>query len=376
MGDANNPPASAARPGGDTTAVFKVTYASLDELVVAYTEDVSRGGVFLKTTSFLPVGTPVRIKLCLPNQQEVIAPAKVAYVLDEATAAAKGRRPGMGMQFVDDGSSPVAVQIAQHLAAETARLDAQGMNEAATILVIDDNEQFRKEASAVMKAAGHRVIEANNGVEGLGRALQAMPDLILTDVQMPTMDGWQLLRIIRARPSLANTPVIFVTTLSSDEERLFGYRLGVDDYIAKPYSAEELTARVTRVLQRVRHSLRGAGGEEALHGDIAHVPLTSLLGFLEMEKRTGLVLLMRSQEMATLYLRNGQLVKIELSSEKRSLSPRARIDYVLDWSSGQFEFTETDVADKDEVQLPIASLLLDHARRQDESTRDRIKTPR
>jgi hypothetical protein len=117
--------------------------------------------------------------------------------------------------------------------------------------------------------------------------------------------------MIRARPNLANTPLIFLTTQSDDVARLKGYRLGVDDYLAKPFQGAELVARVERVLNRSR-AQAGAGGNRALRGDLSHVALPSVLSLAEMERRTGSLLLVRDDETITLLLKDGAVVRIDL----------------------------------------------------------------
>src|SRR6185312_11067917 len=99
--------------------------------------------------------------------------------------------------------------------------------------------------------------------------------LIVSDVNMPKMDGWQLLRLLRTKPQYATVPVLFTTTLSGEADRLRGYRLGVDDYLAKPFRVAELRARVHQLLARA--SARPVAPEAAapatrsLRGDLAHV---------------------------------------------------------------------------------------------------------
>ena len=93
-------------------------------------------------------------------------------------------------------------------------------NDHAHILVVDDDKLSLEQLVGILKKFFARVDSAENGLAALGKALEHPPDLILSDVQMPGMDGWQLLRIVRSRPKLANVPVIFLTNLKGDAERL------------------------------------------------------------------------------------------------------------------------------------------------------------
>lgn len=354
-------------------AAFRVKYETLNELVTAYTGDVSRGGIYVKTTKFLPMGAVVRIHLKLPEEgPELRAVARVAYVLDEEDAKRHKRDAGMGMEFLDVGGAPLADEIARYIARENPEVEVPpppaGMS--SRVLVVDDDVWHRERAAQLMRDAGHDVVTADNGVKALGLALQMAPDIILTDVQMPVMDGWQLVRMLRARPTLAQIPVIFVTALDSDEQRLQGYRLGVDDYISKPFNDDELALRVQRVLDRARAYPRSVTTTKALRGTLAHVSLASLLAFLEVERRTGLLLIVRPDEIATVYLREGAAVRVDLPATGDEYEGVERLYYVLGWEMGRFELAEAVVDDEDEIGVPISNVLLEHARRTEQ---DRLK---
>src|SRR6185295_3252169 len=99
-----------------------------------------------------------------------------------------------------------------------------------------------------------RVRFAANGFEALALCGRETPDLIVSDVNLPKMDGWQLLRLLRTKPQFAAVPLLFMTPLSGEADRLRGYRLGVDDYLAKPFRVAELKARVDRLLARAAAS--------------------------------------------------------------------------------------------------------------------------
>ena len=105
------------------------------------------------------------------------------------------------------------------------------------VVVVDDDPIYSQHlARDASPAAATTCFTAVDGFEGLALCLKQLPDVIVCDVQMPRMDGWQFLRMVRARPSLARSPVVFLTTEQGDEERLRGYQLGVDDYITKPFA--------------------------------------------------------------------------------------------------------------------------------------------
>ncbi len=115
------------------------------------------------------------------------------------------------------------------------------------VLVIEDSDLERGMAADRLEKAGYVVSTAADGTEGMRRLYELHPDIVLLDIVLPGMDGWKLLEQIR---QLTDVPVIMVTGLNSEIERIRGLRGGADDYIGKPYSAAELLARIEAVLRR------------------------------------------------------------------------------------------------------------------------------
>ncbi len=116
------------------------------------------------------------------------------------------------------------------------------------ILVIEDTEDNRQILRDLLGMAGYEMIEAHDGAEGVAMAERHLPDLILMDIQMPVMDGYEATRRIKAVPELKSVPVIAVTSyaLSGDEART--REAGCDAYIAKPYSPRQLLAKVREII--------------------------------------------------------------------------------------------------------------------------------
>jgi DNA-binding response OmpR family regulator len=174
--------------------------------------------------------------------------------------------------------------------------------------------------------------------------------------------------LIRARPSLASLPVVFLTMLNGENERLLGYQLGVDGYIAKPYKPEELLIRVTQILRRAK-SMQGVPmAKITLRGELAHVAPSSLLSFLEMEKKTGTLLLI-GNELSRLFLKDGRVMRAEIEGSPERRTSLEVFMAVLDWNNGQFEFTPESVTAADEIKTATTALLLAHARISDERKR-------
>src|SRR5712691_6623326 len=128
---------------------------------------------------------------------------------------------------------------------EASRGYEQGMN--ARILVIDDEEDIRNLVVELLGRAGFDVQQAADGRAGLRALHAAPPDLVLLDVSMPELDGWQTLERIR---DLSDVPVLMVTARGEELERVRGLKAGADDYVTKPFGRQELVARVEALLRR------------------------------------------------------------------------------------------------------------------------------
>ncbi|MCU0565271.1 MAG: response regulator transcription factor [Oculatellaceae cyanobacterium Prado106] len=119
-----------------------------------------------------------------------------------------------------------------------------------TILVADDDPGIRLSVSDYLEFAGYSVITAENGEHGLKMVDQYQPHLVVTDVTMPQMDGYEFVRQVRRKPAFRLLPVIFLTARTNTEERIRGYQLGCDAYLPKPFELDELGAVVRNLLER------------------------------------------------------------------------------------------------------------------------------
>jgi DNA-binding response OmpR family regulator len=115
------------------------------------------------------------------------------------------------------------------------------------ILIVDDEARMRRFMQMNLDLEGYRVIEASNGLEAIDRVREDLPDLVLLDVMMPELDGFETLHIIR---ETSTVPVIMLTVRDDEEDKVRGLELGADDYVTKPFSPRELASRIKAVLRR------------------------------------------------------------------------------------------------------------------------------
>lgn len=119
-----------------------------------------------------------------------------------------------------------------------------------TILVIDDEKDLIKLVDHHLSKEGYLVIGARNGAEGLDIAHRHNPDLILLDIMLPKMDGWEVCKKLKSMPETLQVPIIMLTARAQETDKVLGLELGSDDYITKPFSPRELVARVKAVMRR------------------------------------------------------------------------------------------------------------------------------
>jgi len=152
------------------------------------------------------------------------------------------------------------------------------------ILVVDDEENIRHLLRLAFEA-DFEVVEAGDGAEALEKAIREKPDLILSDIMMPRLDGYGLYRKIRSRPETASVPFIFLSAKKDVDERVVGLEMGADDYITKPFSIKELKARI-RSLTRKFKELDERG---SLKGLLREVDLVDIIQLVEMGRKTGML---------------------------------------------------------------------------------------
>jgi DNA-binding NarL/FixJ family response regulator len=122
------------------------------------------------------------------------------------------------------------------------------------LLIIDDEPHLLRAVAACLRSEGYDVRTARSGKDALVSLAESLPDLIISDVRMPGMDGHQLVRRIRSSPRTALIPVIFLTAKDQKEDRIDGFRTGVDAYVTKPFEPDELLAVVGAIFNRVERT--------------------------------------------------------------------------------------------------------------------------
>jgi DNA-binding NarL/FixJ family response regulator len=122
------------------------------------------------------------------------------------------------------------------------------------LLVVDDEPNLLRAVAACLKAEDYEVSTARSGYEALMQLAEAVPDLIISDIRMPGMDGYKLARQLRGSPRTALVPIVFLTAKDETVDRIEGFRAGIDAYLTKPFEPDELIAVVNGILSRVERT--------------------------------------------------------------------------------------------------------------------------
>lgn len=168
------------------------------------------------------------------------------------------------------------------------------------ILLVEDEEKVRKIVSSYLEDAGYEVEIASDGDTALEKALAEPPDLLILDIMLPGIDGWEIAEEVR---NYFDLPILMLTARSDEDDRVKGFEKGADDYLVKPFSPRELVARVKAILKRTGRlkneiieipglniSIKPAAGKVFLDGEDADLTGTEFNIFYEFYKNRGQVL--------------------------------------------------------------------------------------
>jgi two-component system, OmpR family, alkaline phosphatase synthesis response regulator PhoP len=157
-----------------------------------------------------------------------------------------------------------------------------------SILVADDEQSIVELARLYLTKEGYTVHTARDGQEALDQARRMKPDLLVLDLMMPKVDGWEVCRRLRKDPQLGNLPIIMLTARDDDVDKIVGLELGADDYVTKPYNPRELVARIKGILRRAQEAPDPDAAIDV--GDLRIDPAAREV------RRDGLPLTLRAQE--------------------------------------------------------------------------------
>ena len=242
------------------------------------------------------------------------------------------------------------------------------------LLVVDDSLLIQRMIRDSFEPAGFEVLVAGNGQEGLDAARERRPQVIIADIIMPVMDGWEFCQQVRTDPTLADVPFLFLTAVREVPKRVRGLRMGADDYITKPFSKEELLARVEIALAKTRRlSALKAAGNAVLSGHTSHLSISDLLQVLTLNGKSGALRITESGGMmARIHFNEGRIIQ----ADTEGVEGRKALFRILEWEDARFEMDPRGEApERRGIRDSTSSVLMDGFAQNDELRRLRGRLP-
>lgn len=195
------------------------------------------------------------------------------------------------------------------------------------VLIIEDNKEIRENSAEILELAGYKVSAAENGKEGVEKAMQNKPDIIVCDIMMPVLDGYGVLHLIKGNPELAAVPFIFLTAKAERSDFRRGMELGADDYITKPFTETELLGAIESRLHKVKilkneYEASHAGVKQfinELNGDQALTELTQNSSLNDFRKKQ-IIYKEGSYPVRLFYLEKGKVKTYKMNDEGKELT--------------------------------------------------------
>ncbi|HEX2731631.1 MAG TPA: response regulator, partial [Polyangiaceae bacterium] len=233
------------------------------------------------------------------------------------------------------------------------------------LLLVDADPRSVRVLEVSLKNEGFSVTTATDGADALEKLEFAQPDLILTDTRLPRMDGFQLVRQLKAKSEFANIPIVFLTAETSIEDKVRGLELGVEDYLTKPIFVRELITRVNILLARKtqqRIATAKVTSRTRFSGTLDDMGVVDLLQTLEVSRKSGMARISSGQREVIVYFRDGKVI----DAEHGRLRGEEAIYRALLWTNGSFEVQFRSIDNAEVVTTSTQALLMEGMRRVDE----------
>jgi DNA-binding response OmpR family regulator len=234
------------------------------------------------------------------------------------------------------------------------------------IVIADDNAAFRSTLAGVFERCGFQVREAADGMEAVRRVLEKPPSLLLVDVRMPVLDGFEVCRRLRNYALTRHLPIVFLSAFDEFEERAAGLEAGANEFLSKQTSLREMLLRVQLQLQRYNRPATG-GGETALHGRIGFLGAPGVLRVCLLTSLTGNLTATKGRQIISMGFDAGQL----LSADSADTHGREAVFEFVTWEHGTFVFTVGAPHAGTPIGEPLNALVLEGCRRIDVRNRER-----
>ncbi len=212
------------------------------------------------------------------------------------------------------------------------------------VLVVDDDQGVCKILTAMLKSIGCQSTTANNGNEAIEKLLIWKPNLIISDLLMPQMDGNQFFAKLQENPETSDIPFVCLSSRGQEDEKLAAFSKGVEDYWVKPFVISELSMRTKKILQRQLKAIQNNASpqyldQSELSGRLGNIPLPHLLRMLEYMSKTGLLTLTYSEVFGVISFQEGSIIDAQYSG----LNGEIALFSLMGWNEGRFVFESQEI---------------------------------
>jgi len=208
------------------------------------------------------------------------------------------------------------------------------------ILLLDSDKSYVVPLQNKLTDAGFEVVCLDDGQKALDLAKNQKPDLVISEVDLPQMSGYDLLKQLRSIPTYKITPFIFLSSQKKVDERIKNIELGIDDYITKPFYVEEVIARAKNLLDEISgQNDNKIESEKGFSGSLTEMNLVDLIQTLELGKKSAIIKLKHNSSVGSVQISNGSVVDALLDK----LTPEQAIMRMFTWTTGKFYVDITSI---------------------------------
>lgn len=233
------------------------------------------------------------------------------------------------------------------------------------ILVVDDDSNILKLLDISLTKAGYDIFVCDNAEDAIDKANSIHPDLIISDINMPEMDGIEFCWMIRENSEVPMVPFIFLSSLKDPDYEIRGYRAGADDFLSKPIDRADLLEHVSALINRSKklNSMdpnKDANTPKGISGDLSELSLLEIIQLININKRSGIL----NVSSAKLYFQDGNIIKAEFDGEKNEKA----INKLVALKEGHFQFLNEELNIEAEISANTMHIVMEACRLMDENS--------
>lgn len=241
------------------------------------------------------------------------------------------------------------------------------------LFIVDNDQKTLRVLEASLLKEGYSITTCLDGADALEKIRLSPPDLIISEVVLPQMSGYEFLKKVKENPSTRSIPFIFLTRLKSVSDKVKGLEMGVDDYLTKPIYLKEVLTRVKLLLEkREKEKIEMPGTEPRFSGSLSDIGIVDLIQTLELGNKMAVVYLTKGEKKGVMYFKKGKIVDAECGT----ISGDKAVYRLVNWSDGTFRVDFEEVTREDRIGQSNQALIMEGMRRIDELVRIQEQLPR